>query len=492
MSSDNLITVDVLNSGAVIGAGPLFNISSAQVITELDKAGQVTVTVPALSQRAIDLVATETELNIKTADGIVGRGLLQTWNTAVNKQPAYNLSGPDLIGELMYLMTGYNATYDNEAVAAAIIGTTATASSLLGDTGWIQGSVSIDADVTPTTITFEADTRLSALITLCKQLGHHFRQGSTARTLDVGVFGADSGIRILNPENITVEMKDSDVMGYVSQMNVSNISADLENKIFALGKNKFDLRDADAAITDIEVQTQFGLQGFATTSDDAVAAAVIPVTATTDGTRSFRVGEEVWIGDADDWTDDHEYGIIKSVAAGVSITLTADLANAYAAGQDVIQRPQFYIEDAASVASYGTRESCAQFPWIGAASTAADVTIQQQSADTLYWAAQARMTRYKDPYEAYTITQVLDLPIALQVGDKVHLAYMGMGGPGGNVYLNINDDFYVLKITRTWNGKGTGGARGICALDVANVSRPMPNNLNLLVYNLDNNRWIGL
>ena len=62
--SSELIVVDVLDSGAVTGSGPLFNIISAQVVTELDKAGQITVTVPALYQRAIDLVAVETELNI--------------------------------------------------------------------------------------------------------------------------------------------------------------------------------------------------------------------------------------------------------------------------------------------------------------------------------------------------------------------------------------------------------------------------------------------
>ena len=62
--SFNLITVDVLDSGAVQGSGPLFNIIGAQVITELDKAGQITVTVPALSRRAIDLVANEAELHI--------------------------------------------------------------------------------------------------------------------------------------------------------------------------------------------------------------------------------------------------------------------------------------------------------------------------------------------------------------------------------------------------------------------------------------------
>ncbi len=487
--SFEIITVDVLDSGAVIGAGPLSDVIGAQVITELDKAGQVTVTVPALSQRAIDLVDTEVELNIKTVDGVVGSGLLQTWDVATGAQPTFGLSGPDLFGELMYLMTGYNATYDNVAVDSAIIGTTATATSLLGGTGWTQGAVSINGDVTPNTITFEAATRLSALITLCKQIGHHFRQGASVRTLDVGVFGVNSGIRILNPRDITVEMKDSDVMGYISQITVSTISADLENKMFPLGKSKFDMRDADTALTDILVQTQFGLQGFATTSDDAVTGAVIPVTATTDGTRLFRVGEEIWIGDADDWTATHEYGIIDSITVDVSITLTAALGNAYAAGQDVIQRPQFYITDTASVSSFGTRESCPQFPWIGASNTAADITIQQQAATALYWACQARMTRYKDPYKAYTISQILDLPISLRVGQKVRVRYLGVGGPGGNIYLDIDDDFYVMKITRTWDGSGAGGTRGICSLDVTNVSRPTPNNLNLLVFNLDNNRW---
>jgi len=487
------IVVDVLSSGVVQGAGPLYNIISAEVVTELDKAGQVTVTVPALSQRAIDLVAVETELNIRTEEGIVGRGLLQTWGVVTSSaQPVYTLTGPDLLGELMYLTTGYGAGYDNALTGTSIIGTTATTTSLLGGTGWTQGTVTIVADYERTTIDFEATTRLSALIQLCKQIGHHFRQGSTARTLDAGVFGTDSGIRILNPQDMNVSMSGSDVMGYISQIAMSTISADLENKMFPLGKDKFDLRDAAATITDIYVQTQFAPFGFATTSDDAVSGATIPVTATTAGGRSFRVGEEIWIGDADDWTADHEYGIIDSISAGVSITLKVDLQNAYAAGQDVLQRPQFYIKDDTSISAYGTRESCPQFPWIGKSDTAVDITIQEQAAATLYWATKARMTRYKDPYEAYTITQILDLPTSLQVGDKVRVTYKGMGGPGGNVFLDINDDFYVMKITRRWDGSGMGGIRGICSLDVANVSRPTPDNLNLLVFNLDNNRWIGL
>jgi len=491
MSSNPIITVDVLDSGTVQGAGPLYNIISAQVVTELDKAGTVTVVVPALSQRAIDLVANETQLNIHTAEGLVGSGLLQTWNVKAGDMPVYELTGPDLLGELVYLNTGYNATYDDVAVAD-IIGTDATATTLLGDTGWTQGTISIDADVTPTTITFEAATRLTALLTLCKQIGHHLRQGSTARTLDVSLFGDDSGLRVLNPVLMRYDLNGSDYAGYISKISTATISADLENKMLPLGKNKFDMRDASKTITDIEVQTQFGPQGYATTTDDTTSGATIPVTATTDGTRSFRVGDEVWIGDADDWTQTSEYGIIDSISAGVSIDLTTDLGNVYSSGADVIQRPQFYIEDSTSIAAYGTREACPQFPWIGPSETAVDISIQQQSADALYHAAQARLTRYKDPYEAYTISQVLDLPTSLQVGDKIHVTYRGIGGPAGTVFLDIDDDFFVLKITRTWDGSGAGGGRGVCALDVANVTRPMPNNESLIVFNLDNNRWLGL
>ena len=490
-----LFAIDVLDSsGNVLGAGPLYNVMSAELTTELDKAGSISVTVPATDSRAIALISSGARLRIRNNAGIVGQGLIQTVSINTSDDVStYTFTGLDLLGELNWLTCGYNRMYDNANVETAIIGTTATATSLLGGTSWTAGTISIDADVATTSITFDGDTRLSALISLANQIGHHFRQGSTARTLDFSTFGVASGIHIYNVDMASVAMQDVANNAYIANIGLETISADIENRILPLGKDKFDLRDASAALTDILVRTDQGPAGYATTSDDAVSGATIPVTATTDGTRLFRVGDEVWIGDADDWTADHEYGIIDTVNAGVSIVLTASLENAYAAGADVIQRPQFYIEDAVSQAAYGVREATPQFSWIGFSNTNVDATYQEQAATSLYYAAHARMTRYKDPYAAYMLPDVLDVPTTLQVGDLVALRFKGVTGHTDTTpYVNVSGNYYVIKISRRWSGEGIGGALGLTTLEVANVTRPTPNNEALVIYNLDTNRWLGL
>jgi len=492
---DRNFAIDLLDvSGNLLGGGPLYNVLDVSIETELDKAGEVRVTVPATDARAIALLSTAKQLRVRTTAGVIGAGLIQSVTVSSNDgQPTYTFTGLDLLGELNWLSCGYNRAYDNANVETAIIGATGTATSLLGGTGWGAGSISIDAAVATTSITFDGETRLSALVALAVQIGHHFRQGSTARTLDFGLFGAASGVNILNVDTATAGLVNNTATGYIANIVLETVSADIENRLIPLGKNKFDLRDASASLTDILVRTDQGPAGFAATTDGNTSGATIPVTATTSGGRAFRVGNEIWIGDADDWTADHEYGIIASVSAGVSITLTALLQNSYAAGVDVLQRPQFYVEDATSQAAYGVREATPQFGWIGFSNTDVDATYQTQAATALYYAAKARMLRYKDPYLAYTVPDVLDLPTTLKVGDQVRLTFTGVTATASTeAYVNVDGNFYVLKIQRKLAGDGVGGARGLTTLEVANVTRPMPNNASIVIYNLDNNRWLGL
>jgi len=490
-SADRILEVDVLSSGVIQGSGPLTNIISATVTEELDRAGEITLVVPATDAQAQALLVNDYEIRIRTTTGASYGGIIDTLEKVVSDgQPLYRVIGTDRLGELNRLTTGYSARYDAAATGAAIIGATGTAYSLLADTGWTQGTVTVGADYTNWTIQFEAATRLAALIQLGAEIGHHFREGSTARTLDFSVMGASSGYRISNLYRNSATLATD--FGVVGDVSVSTISADIENRLFPLGANKFDLRDAPATLTDILVQTERGLSGFATTADGNSSGATIPVTATTDGTLSLRVGDEVWVGDADDWTQDHEDGIIASISAGVSITLTSDLVNSYAAGADVIQRPQFYIEDATSQSSYGVREACPQFPWIGFSDTSADDSVQAALSTTLYRAAKARLTRYKDTYTAYLVPQVYNLPTDLRVGQKVYLDYVGVTGASGTAYLTVAADLYVMSISRTWSGDGTGGARGFSTLTLASVDRPTPINLNLVLYDLDTSRWTGL
>jgi len=227
--SEGNVYIDILDSGAVQGSGPLFNVIEVSVTEELDKAGQITITVPAANERAIDLIASERQANINTVNGSAGSGIIQNFAVVTSgNAPAFQLMGTDLLGELNYLNTGYNRTYDNQNVSSAIIGTDATTTSLLGDTGWTQGTVTIDADVTTQTIEFNAETRLSALIALANQIGHHLRQGSTARTLDFGLFGADSGFRVVSIVHFQYGMESDASQGYATSITLNTISADIE------------------------------------------------------------------------------------------------------------------------------------------------------------------------------------------------------------------------------------------------------------------------
>ena len=566
--ADRKLTIDVYDtSGVLEEVGPLFNVLEATVTQELDKAGEVEIVVPANDTRALALLAVETTIYIRTAEGIVGRGLVQNYDVRPGDKPTFVLSGLDLLGELNDFNTGYAREYDNANVSTAIIGTHATATTLLYGTSWTQGTVTIAASVATWSLVFNAETILQALGTLGKALGHHFRQGSTARTLDFGVFGVDSGLRILNIDHARYGQAGSALQGYITSFSANTISADIENKIFPLGKNGFDLRDAQytatatsgaitaasnatpiqitsaghglsngdivrvggvegntaangywaittagvddftldssvgsgawtaggtfvklTAITDILARADQGPLGVTTTvSGGQATGTTVNVTAVT----GFRVGDEIWIGDADDWTAAHEVALISAIA-GSALTVTAALRNTYAAAVDVLQRPQFYIQDATSVAAYGVKEGYPQFNWIGAPPGAASADMLRATADTLYQAATSHRTRYKDPYQQYTVGEVIDLPLSLQVGDKIRLTYTGTAGPYGAAYLSIDADFYVLKITRKFYGDGRGGARGISALVVANVARPTPDNTTLVVYNLDTGRYLGL
>lgn len=479
------IVVDVTNNAGVIqGAGPLYNIISVEITEVLDSAGSVSVNVPSHDDRAIALLSAS---NVRVVPKIVGTtlktGIVHSFSL-VNNGLQFQATGPDLMGELTYLSCGYDRVYDDKDVRTVIIGATGTAASLLESTGWTQGTVE---DFGLTTIKFDAETRLRALIMVGEQLGRHIRQGSTEQTLDFGLFGVDSGFRIFNVDGFRPGMEDDALTGWLGQVpTLTSTTADVFNRIFPLGKDRFDMRDATAASTDILVVENGGPSGVATTVAGVVAAA--DTTVTVAGAAGFEEGREIWIGDAADWTNDHEVAVVEGIVGAV-ITIIGSFDNGYAIGQDVLQAPQFYVEDAASQGVHGVREACPQFGWIAPVELTGDIAFQEEAASALYAASKAYLERYKDEYASYSLPSVLNLPDALRVGQKVRLKYTGVIGVlGGEIFMSIDDDFYVMKITRKYMANGSRSA----SLDIANVSRPAPNNTSLVLFNMDSNRWVGL
>lgn len=480
---------DVLNSSgdAVVGRGPLYNIISASVTARVDEAGEGVVTLPATDTRAIELVENERWLrvyaSIRGTATEVGEILCQDLGTAVQQgQFVQTVSGLDRMAELNRYSTLKKRKYDNVATAD-IIGTTAAGTGLLRSTGWTQGSIS--ASVTPTTIEYNNQTVLQALIALAKQTGDHIREGSAKRTLDYGTFGGTPTARIANAGVMKRELSIGGglIPAIISQISINEISNEIHNRIFPQGANGFTLKDAPTTVTDILVMADRGPTGASTTVAAGGAAATTVNVADTTG---FTAEETIWIGDADDWTQDHEEAIIESVGVG-TLTVYVELANAYALGADVIQTPQYYIEDGTSQAAYGVREYTPTFSWIGPGEAESDATLVTRAAYSLYAASLATMARYKDPYTTITIPQVLNFPLSVQPGDLVRTVYKGAADIfGAQTFYEIDEDLYVLSVTRTWSAEGLNNT----ALEVASIIRPTPNNLNLLIYNLDTFSYI--
>jgi len=469
-------------AGALVGSGPLVNILSVTVEQVLDAAGRVTLQFPSVDPRVTDLVENERRVKVRTAAGIVAEGIMQ--EITYDLQPrTVSVGGPDRLGELIYLSTQYNRVYDNVATAT-ILGTTGSGTGLLRETGWTPGSVT--PSVTPTTITYDSQTVLNALIALSKQTGDHFREGTTARTLDYGVFGVDSGVRLVTPAQVRAAQSTANAsMVYLNQLQIANISADIANRLYPLGASKFDLRDASNASALIKVRANRGPLGVETALVGAHLAGVATLNVTAGTGTNFTPGEVIWLGTKATWTNTHEVVTIQSVAAN-TLTLTGAIVGGYSGGEAVVQRPCFYVEDTVSQAVYGVREDTPQFSWIKPTDDT-DTTARAQAADVLYNAVQAHLTRYSTAYQNYSVPEVFNLPATLRVGQKVRMVVRQLD-TAGQLVLDIDSLFYVIKITRTWAGDG----RMTAALEIANVSRPAPNNLDFVLYNLDTNQWTGV
>jgi len=471
-------TVDVLDaSGDPIGAGPLYNVISAQITEELDRAGKISVVVPA-DGRAIDLLSSGVRVRISALSGFSGSGFIHDLKVLAGLQPSFQVSGPDILAELANYNCGYETVYENLDIENYIIGTDADLTTLLGGTGWTPGD--IESGMGTSTIGYNGQSRLEALVMLARQVGKHFRAGSTEQTLDFGAFGADSGYTIMNVHHTLVDQEG--VIALVGDLEIGTISSDIENRLFVLGKNRFDMRYASDS-NDVRVRSNPGPLNAETTLS-AQATFNTYTLNVVDGS-GFTGGQQIWIGDAGDWSQNKETNYVQSVAGNV-ITVQDPLAFTYPIGTDVIQKPQFYIQDDTSVSTYGVHEALWAHPYVEPY-TGLPSSLEMAS-DILYDMGQARLAWYKDPYQSYKLGTIYGLPADLRVGDTVHLTYNGVVRLDGVAvaYAEIDDDFYVVKIVRSFEADG----REHASLEIANVDRPSSSDEHLMMDDLADTRLL--
>lgn len=104
---------------------------------------------------------------------------------------------------------------------------------LLYGTGWTQGA--FDSGMGNVVVEFNGQSVLEAIVEIVKRKKKHFREGTTARTLDVGALGADSGNRLIAPTLMTSDLELNTVAGIIETIDETCDGDGIVNSIIPLG-----------------------------------------------------------------------------------------------------------------------------------------------------------------------------------------------------------------------------------------------------------------
>lgn len=191
-------------AGNRLGDGPVFAVKSANIRRALDGAGSWRANCVATDARALALLTVGRVVRLWGEDQggmrLLGEGLIAKWRLSEDPTGvALILDGPDLLEEVKRKNTLLGRIYNQQTVQAVC-------DDLIGlAPGW---SVSVDGAISGDVIDarFDGVNVLKAFIEIAERYGFHVRaaQGAT-RTLEVGAFGAASGLRVHKIETISAE-----------------------------------------------------------------------------------------------------------------------------------------------------------------------------------------------------------------------------------------------------------------------------------------------
>lgn len=126
-------------------------------------------------------------------------------------------------------------------------------------------------------------------------------------------------------------------------------------------------------------------------------------------------------------------------------------------------RKYFYIRDSNSILNYGQVQRVITFKDIAPISNSR--TDRINAANALYDAAAAWLQRASIPKKNYRVT-LRNVKQTLRPGDKINVRYFGRVTRAGRTvdYVNINGDFWIVKVEESFNLEGHS-----VTLDISNV-----------------------
>ncbi len=226
------ILVDVFDGAGVarLGEGPIVTATSASVRRNLDAAGAITLEIPASDRRALALLENERQVKIwiGQGDGMreLATGRIRSMKiTSAESGARLSISGPDSLGELARKSVLLNRSYDAPVgdVAADLVALAA---------GW---SLTVEGQTGRWAGRFDSITALKALLTVVEQKGLHFRLGLAEKQIEVGLFGAESGVQALGAGAGTYDLASNENVLVIGRLDQETKTQDVFNWLLPVG-----------------------------------------------------------------------------------------------------------------------------------------------------------------------------------------------------------------------------------------------------------------
>ena len=252
------LRIDVYHpAGNKLNSGPITSVLGASYRLELDRIGSFAFQMPAGDEKA-DLVAQGNEVRIfREGEGLVFRGLVDRaeWVIAADGSLVLSAAGSSIARRLAWENTLLGRTFDGASLSSAV-------TTLLAGTSWTAGSL----DVPPTTLLarFDGLPVWAALAKVTEIFGLHLREDPWTKEIDLGAFGATSGIVLQNVEAVSPALRENRLFAPIAKLEVLEESADVWNRVIPLGAgegvNNLDLRYATRS-SPFAVQSAAGPDG---------------------------------------------------------------------------------------------------------------------------------------------------------------------------------------------------------------------------------------
>lgn len=225
------IWVDVYShDGTRLGEGPITSVMNASVVRALDGAGSVSFDIPLTDERGRSLLVNERRARIYVEEDdavrLLGSGVIR--NLKVSATPGgWRLSadGPDDLEALKRVNTLLGRKYSNQPITTVAAALVALAS------GWTVNA----SGAGNTSIRFDGVSVLKALQALVDQHGLHLRLGTDANSLEVGAFGASTGLRLVNAERAAADIYANDEVALIETLSLVQDSEAVANWLIPIG-----------------------------------------------------------------------------------------------------------------------------------------------------------------------------------------------------------------------------------------------------------------